>query len=52
MFFDVNNKPNMLNVAVSRAQDSFIVFGNRHILDSSKNTPSGKLLKYLECVGK
>ena len=51
MFFDVNNKPNMLNVAVSRAQDSFIVFGNRHILDGSKNTPSGKLLKYLECVG-
>ncbi len=48
MFFDRDNKPNMLNVAVSRAQDSFIVFGDKGILDSDRNTPSGILSKFLE----
>ncbi|MEM6735655.1 MAG: AAA domain-containing protein [Bacteroidota bacterium] len=48
MFFDRDNKPNMLNVAVSRAKDSFIVFGNRRIFNSKSNTPSGKLGKYLK----
>lgn len=33
MFFDRDNKPNMLNVAVSRAKDNFIVFANTKILD-------------------
>lgn len=47
MFFDRDNKPNMLNVAVSRAKDSFLIFGNEKIFDASKNTPSGKLAKYL-----
>ncbi|WP_282143607.1 DEAD/DEAH box helicase [Cellulophaga baltica] len=47
MFFDRDNKPNMLNVAVSRAKDSFLIFGNKRIFDSTKNTPSGKLAKYL-----
>ncbi|WP_103864806.1 ATP-binding protein [Aquimarina sp. I32.4] len=47
MFFDRDNKPNMLNVAVSRAKDSFLIFGNEKIFDVSQNTPSGKLARYL-----
>lgn len=44
-FFD--SGVNMLNVAVSRAKDAFIVIGDRRILDIDKNTPSGILAKYL-----
>lgn len=47
MFFDRDNKPNMLNVAVSRAKDSFIVFANTTILDKTANTPSGILARHL-----
>ncbi|BAV06141.1 AAA domain-containing protein [Filimonas lacunae] len=47
MFFDRDNKPNMLNVAVSRAQDSFIVFANTAILNKSARTPSGILANHL-----
>ena len=47
MFFDREDKPNMLNVAVSRAKDSFIVFGNRKILDPKSSKPSGVLAKHL-----
>jgi superfamily I DNA and/or RNA helicase len=47
MFFDRDNKPNMLNVAVSRAKDNFIVIGNKEIFNKVANTPSGKLAKYL-----
>lgn len=50
MFFDRGGKPNMLNVAVSRAKDSFIVFANSKILDPSLQTPSGILAKYLKIV--
>lgn len=42
MFFDSN--VNMLNVAVSRAKDSFILFGDERIF-TDKNTPSGKLFE-------
>ncbi|OSY89096.1 hypothetical protein WH52_00080 [Tenacibaculum holothuriorum] len=48
MFFDKDNKPNMLNVAVSRAKDSFLLFGDTRILDETQNTPSGVLKKHLE----
>jgi hypothetical protein len=48
MFFDRDNKPNMLNVAVSRAKDNFIVFANTDILDKKARTPSGILANYLE----
>lgn len=45
-FFD--KKVNMLNVAVSRAQDSFIVFGDKNILDEEQNgKPSGLLARYI-----
>jgi len=47
LFFDRDNKPNMLNVAVSRARDSFILFGDTRIFDETKNTPSGILKKHL-----
>lgn len=45
-FFD--GKPNMLNVAVSRAKDSFLVFGNCKIFKSEIARRPAKLLeKYL-----
>lgn len=47
MFFDRENKPNMLNVAVSRAEDSFIVFANAQIFDKKAKTPSGILSNHL-----
>lgn len=47
MFFDRDNKPNMLNVAVSRAKDSFIVFANPGILNPKAHTPSGILARHL-----
>ena len=47
MFFDRDNKPNMLNVAVSRAKDNFIVFANTEILDKKARTPSGILSNHL-----
>jgi hypothetical protein len=47
LFFDKDNKPNMLNVAVSRARDSFILFGDTHVFDENNPTPSGVLKKHL-----
>jgi superfamily I DNA and/or RNA helicase len=47
MFFDRDNKPNMLNVAVSRAQDNFIVFANTKIFNKEAIIPSGILANYL-----
>ncbi len=47
MFFEKDNKPNMLNVSVSRAKDSFILFGDTRIFDETQNTPSGVLKKHL-----
>ena len=45
-FFDAG--PNMLNVAVSRAKDSFLVFGASEIFDrNAQNLPSGMLGRYL-----
>lgn len=37
----------MLNVAVSRARDSFLVFGDMGVFSSGISTPSGLLAKYL-----
>ena len=47
LFFEKDNKPNMLNVAVSRAKESFILFGDTRIFDETKNTPSGILKRHL-----
>lgn len=38
---------NLLNVAVSRAKHSFLVFGNMNLLDASMNNPLGNLKKWL-----
>jgi hypothetical protein len=44
LFFDMG--PNLLNVAVSRAQDSFLIFGDMRVLDPARDTlPSGKLAR-------
>lgn len=45
-FFD--SGPNMLNVAVSRAKDSFLVFGDIDIFDAGSNKPSGILSRYIK----
>lgn len=43
---------NMLNVAVSRAKDSFIVFGHKHVFgNAATGTPSGLLMTRLKQVG-
>lgn len=45
-FFD--RKPNMMNVAVSRAKDSFLVIGNMSLFDPGKtSSPSGLLARFL-----
>ena len=41
MFFD--NKPNMLNVAVSRAKDSFVVIGDMRLFRNKGRSPSSIL---------
>lgn len=50
MFFDRENKPNMLNVAVSRAKESFVVFANTEIFNKKAKSPSGILSNYLEFI--
>ena len=45
-FFDMG--PNMLNVAVSRAKDSFIMFGHDNLYKNNANrSPSSLLYKYM-----
>lgn len=43
----IDKKLNMLNVAVSRAKDSFIVFGNLGLFNPESSCPSGILAKHL-----
>ncbi|MCP5047807.1 MAG: hypothetical protein GY940_11595, partial [bacterium] len=43
----INRQINMLNVAVSRAMDSFLVFGNMCVFDPDQRTPSGILAQFL-----
>lgn len=47
LFFDYQGKFNMLNVALTRAKHSFIVFGNMAVFNPYKGSPSGKLAKLL-----
>lgn len=44
-FIDYNK--NIMNVAVSRAEDSFLIFGDINCLKDDKNTPSGLLKNYI-----
>jgi len=41
-------KPNLMNVAMSRAKDRFIIVGDIRCLSSSKSSPSGLLRTYIE----
>lgn len=44
----IDKSPSMLNVAVSRAKDSFLVFGDMDVFErSNKSTPRGLLANYL-----
>jgi ABC-type dipeptide/oligopeptide/nickel transport system ATPase component len=45
--FFLDRKPNMLNVAVSRAKDSFLVFGDLRVFNPSHQTPAGLLGRHL-----
>ncbi len=47
-FFDKG--VNMLNVAVSRAKENFIVFGCPEVFQGSNRTPSSLLYKHIERV--
>lgn len=49
-FFDRKNRPNMLNVAVSRAKSSFVVIGNAGVFQKNPTSPSGKLYQYLSKI--
>ncbi|MCC9623959.1 AAA domain-containing protein [Thalassospira sp. MA62] len=44
-FFD--SEHSMLNVAVSRAKDSFLVFGDMHIFQPASSSHSGQLAKFM-----
>ncbi|WP_240903830.1 hypothetical protein [Chengkuizengella sediminis] len=44
-FIDVNKS--MLNVAVSRSKDSFIVFGDINSFKKNKSSASGLLMNYI-----
>jgi len=48
----LDHHPYILNVAVSRAQDSFIVIGDMDAFDENRNTPSGLLARRLFATGK
>jgi superfamily I DNA and/or RNA helicase len=43
----LNSQYNMINVAISRAKHSFLVFGNISTLDFNENSPLGNLKKWL-----
>ena len=43
----IDRTPNLLNVAVSRAKDSFLVFGNMDAFSRSANTPSSMLMRHV-----
>jgi hypothetical protein len=47
-FFDRN--PSILNVAVSRAKDSFILFGNGDVFSKNRDTPSALLYNHIKAV--
>lgn len=47
IFMERDGKYNILNVAISRAQHHFIVFGNMNIFHPEKDTPVGNMAKWL-----
>lgn len=45
--FFIDNNKNLMNVAVSRAEDSFLVFGDIKCLKDERTSPSGLLKEYV-----
>ncbi len=45
--FFIDSNKNIMNVAVSRAEDSFLVFGDINCLKDEEKNPSGLLKKYI-----
>ncbi|MEM1177019.1 MAG: AAA domain-containing protein [Acidobacteriota bacterium] len=43
----IDSRPNLLNVAVSRARDAFLVFGDLAVFDPEVGRPSGVLAQHL-----
>ena len=43
----IDSAPNLLNVAVSRAKDSFLIFGNMSAFSQMGNTPSSLLMRHV-----
>lgn len=43
----LNSKPNLINVAVSRAKKSFIIFGDSNILNPDNQAPTGVLGRHI-----
>ena len=46
--FFIDNNKSLMNVAVSRAEDSFLVFGNIECLKDETTCPSGLLKDYIQ----
>lgn len=44
----INYKKSLMNVAVSRAKDSFLLFGDINCLDEKYNSPSGLICKFIK----
>ena len=46
--FFIDHNRSLMNVAVSRAEDSFLVFGDINCLKTERSSPSGLLLDYIK----
>lgn len=49
--FFINKAPNLMNVAVSRAKDSFLLFGDSGCLQGNENTAAGLLKSMCKTIG-
>lgn len=49
-FYNKEEKPNIINVAISRAKERFIIVGNRAKLSEDTQSLTGKLIKHIEKV--
>jgi hypothetical protein len=49
-FYNNEEKPNIINVAISRAKEKFIIVGNRAKLAEDTQSLTGKLIKYIDTI--
>lgn len=49
-FYNNEKKPNIINVAISRAKEKFIIVGNRAKLAEDTQSLTGKLIKYIDTI--